>query len=1364
MTDLRTNIIIGARDETDRATRSVRKNVDGISDQLKRAKQQLIAFFGAAAIAHGAGQIIQTADNYTLMNSRLKLATESQIAYSRAQEQTFRLAQETRQQLGSTVNLYARMARSTKDLADVTQNDLLTVTRAINQSFIVSGAAAQEANAAVIQLSQGMASGALRGDELRSVMEQAPRLFEALAAGMGITRGELRELAEQGEITTEKIITALKSQADVIDREFGQMQMTVDQAWQQIGNAVTLYIGQTNQGIGATDALADSISELAMNFEAVGDTVLLTGGTIAAVFTGKAINAIGNYAAKQVVAAQAATTMRQSSLAAAQAEAAHTATIHANTQATVAAARARVASARNIRQQLIAQKALHQWEYAALNATAANTAAQNRLAAAQVAASRSARAGAIASRALSGALGLLGGPGGIALLAAGGLYLLAQREDQVEQSARLATEAQREFNDALQEGAENADEFGRKAIEAVERNIAAIEAEIASLAALNVGAMAGISAGDIGGLGERLEDARFRVFALRRAMIEADADMTAFGNSAEDAAQRSKKFGDVQKENADWLQDLKEELGESIRLHGLEGAALEKAKVGHELMARASEMEAAGLRQAANEMRGQAEEIFALIDHKYKLVDATEAQAAAERRLNADIEKLLQNQALFATGWEDRDVRLGNQIGSLERELETDLEALNRWRDERIQLLEDARDAELPILHGYNEARERIDEEYYRRRKEMAERNVGELTRIYNAGIRDISTGVGQMVADELIREGQAKDRAKRDLQERLADLQEQLDEGTISKADALEERERLYEDYRDRIEEIDQSIGDRMEEILVDSLASAIEKMTAQLLESGLGELFASLFDDQPGISFGGFSFGSAFGSDDGNSTGGTVANTVVSQAAKKVAQEYFPQIFGGSESGAGGGGWAAGTGGAAQQSAAQLTGNAQVAQSGFHAGTGAAATTATAAQLTGNAQVAASGLHVGTGAGAGGGSAAGGGTAAGFGPAAVLAIPLVAAYLDGHFKTTAGDIAHSVFKRGLGATGAPLGLQYAQEQNKLFAAGDNVGFATDYARRQGLGAWTAERSQPGGLANLGTGGDIEQFMNVLRGAEEEFEQIKTAGAEAFGEIGETADSIGALIQDGLIEPTELAERGIIKMGQAYTHPETGAMKLKAMTVEQFRAITAAIRSGEVRLSALRGITQLTAEEQEVLGEIGVTAASDIATGFNAAEGSIRQFGQQVRDQMGDAEGAVRSLASAISEIPSAPSSRSHGGSSSESSSGGNSPHHPGLAEGGIVSSRGVYELSEYNHPELVVPLSRGRAVPVEMRGGGNSGNAENTALLRRIEARLARLDDLSTRIDDRSVAALASAVAGPIAGAVDRQTWHQDNQDRQF
>lgn len=229
---------------------------------VSTAAKGVAGAFGAIGAAAIAQQFISLADTARNLEGRLKLVTSSQQELTQTQTALFAVAQQTRVGYEGTVDLYTRLSRSTKQL-NTDQSTLLQITQTINQTLAISGASAESANAALVQLGQGLASGALRGDEFNSVIEQTPRLAQAIADGMGVTLGQLRALANDGKLTAETVVGALQKQRDAVEREFGQLPVTVGQAMTLVGNSILKAVGEFDKATGASEFLANKIRDLA---------------------------------------------------------------------------------------------------------------------------------------------------------------------------------------------------------------------------------------------------------------------------------------------------------------------------------------------------------------------------------------------------------------------------------------------------------------------------------------------------------------------------------------------------------------------------------------------------------------------------------------------------------------------------------------------------------------------------------------------------------------------------------------------------------------------------------------------------------------------------------------------------------------------------------------------------------------------------------------------------------------------------------------------------------------------------------------------------------------------------------------------
>lgn len=244
----------------------VKQQLASISGSVAGIQGIFAAFqsmFVAGAIGAGIAKVVQITDKYAGLQGRLSLVTNSTEELTTAQNELYDIAQRSRVGYDTTIDLYTRLARSTKDSLAPSQKDLLTVTEAINKALIVSGSAGESANAALIQLGQGMGSGTLRGEELNSVLEQTPRLAQMIADGMGITVGQLRSLGQEGKLTSRAVFEALLSQAETIDKEFSRMPITVEQSMTLMRNAFDRVVVEANQASEATTTLSGTFSDFA---------------------------------------------------------------------------------------------------------------------------------------------------------------------------------------------------------------------------------------------------------------------------------------------------------------------------------------------------------------------------------------------------------------------------------------------------------------------------------------------------------------------------------------------------------------------------------------------------------------------------------------------------------------------------------------------------------------------------------------------------------------------------------------------------------------------------------------------------------------------------------------------------------------------------------------------------------------------------------------------------------------------------------------------------------------------------------------------------------------------------------------------
>ncbi|WP_150324712.1 tape measure protein [Enterobacter hormaechei] len=412
----------------DKQVRNVTDGMEGGFNRADKAASSLTSSFGALSRVAtslmailSVQQVSQYADAWTTLNNKLANAIRPNEQLLDVTERVFNITQQTRSSLDATATLYARLERGTRQY-NTSAEDLAKLTTIINQGFVVSGATAQEAENAIIQLSQGIASGVLRGEEFNSVAEQGSRLMVALADSMGVGIGELRQMAAAGKLTTDVVVNGLLSQGVTIGNEFANTTTTISQALQVAGNNITKFFGENSTVKTGTAIFNDAVISVSENIGAL--SAILTAA--AAVMGSRYVGALTMATAAKVKAAIAARNQSAAEMQAAQAVA---------NKAAADLRAAAVAKERALDEIRLAEM-MKQTAVSAANAAAA----EQRLSAARVAATgavdnynralaanKAAQAGlATGAGILRGALSLIGGPAGVAMLAASAVVYWSQ--------------------------------------------------------------------------------------------------------------------------------------------------------------------------------------------------------------------------------------------------------------------------------------------------------------------------------------------------------------------------------------------------------------------------------------------------------------------------------------------------------------------------------------------------------------------------------------------------------------------------------------------------------------------------------------------------------------------------------------------------------------------------------------------------------------------------------------------------------------------------------------------------------------------------------------------------------------------------
>lgn len=251
----------------DNLTKAGVKTEQGI-DRVSSSVGILSAGIAALAANSVINDVIKYSDSWTLVNNKLRVVIDSEEQLIAKRKELITLSKETNANLDSTVALYSELYRNTRELGTA-EEDVMNVTRTLNNLFVSGGKDAQTQAGAIRQLSQALGAGALRGDEFNSVAEAAPRILDALSTQLNISKGELRDFAATGGITAEILVSAINSYSTEAQRLADITGTTFEQAIQNAGTNITVFVGNAKSLTDATEALGSVIEGASENIGAI---------------------------------------------------------------------------------------------------------------------------------------------------------------------------------------------------------------------------------------------------------------------------------------------------------------------------------------------------------------------------------------------------------------------------------------------------------------------------------------------------------------------------------------------------------------------------------------------------------------------------------------------------------------------------------------------------------------------------------------------------------------------------------------------------------------------------------------------------------------------------------------------------------------------------------------------------------------------------------------------------------------------------------------------------------------------------------------------------------------------------------------
>ena len=261
-------------------------NTSGLEQGMNGAKfavNALVAAMAAVGVGVSVKGLADAADSYTNLSARINIATKDGGNFTSAMAGVHQVALATNSSLDATAGLFTKVNDVGKQMG-LTQEQSLDLVKTINMAIQTGGGSAQASEAAITQFTQALQSGVLRGDEFNSIMEQAPGISKALAQSLGVTTGELRKMAENGELSAEKVIKALQSQSAAIEADYAKFPTTIGNALQRITTQWQILIGTMDQANGASATvaqwfvvLADNIADLDIVLNDIGEGFVWVG-------------------------------------------------------------------------------------------------------------------------------------------------------------------------------------------------------------------------------------------------------------------------------------------------------------------------------------------------------------------------------------------------------------------------------------------------------------------------------------------------------------------------------------------------------------------------------------------------------------------------------------------------------------------------------------------------------------------------------------------------------------------------------------------------------------------------------------------------------------------------------------------------------------------------------------------------------------------------------------------------------------------------------------------------------------------------------------------------------------------------------
>jgi tape measure domain-containing protein len=271
--------------QAETALSRLRGGVRSVGEQLAGFRNAALGLFGLGAATQSLRALAEMADGYSGMVARLRIATRSDGEFRESLAATRGMAKQYQAPLRETATLFTRVLGAVRPLGGGVR-EAGVATQALLASLRVTGATTAEASSAILQFSQALGAGALRGEEFNSIAESAPALLDALARGLGKPRDELRALAEQGALTTNAVVAALGKELPRLQREAAAVGDSIAGAAGRVKDAWFEFVGSSSSGSAAVASIVGLMKLLAENIGLVVQVLGSMAGILAALKLG----------------------------------------------------------------------------------------------------------------------------------------------------------------------------------------------------------------------------------------------------------------------------------------------------------------------------------------------------------------------------------------------------------------------------------------------------------------------------------------------------------------------------------------------------------------------------------------------------------------------------------------------------------------------------------------------------------------------------------------------------------------------------------------------------------------------------------------------------------------------------------------------------------------------------------------------------------------------------------------------------------------------------------------------------------------------------------------------------------------------